>query len=155
FACPGKNQRQKLPRDFRLIVDFLLLVRSVFVVGFVPEVPAENAVILSECSDDAFDVGFQARTLGGVGKRGGPGTLDPPGVVHAGNRSVLLAAIARNVLMRFWKPAASCCQSKSCRKTRIVLSPMDSAQPSSKSMRWGSKLSACHISSWLMALAGM
>src|SRR5881296_3491834 len=32
---------------------------------------------------------------------------------------------------------------------------MRSAQPSSRSMRCGSNVSACHISSWLIAVAGM
>jgi hypothetical protein len=38
---------------------------------------------------------------------------------------------------------------------RILFMPMLSAQPSSTSIRWASNVQACHISSWLMALAGM
>lgn len=37
-------------------------------------------------------------------------------------------------------------------KTRTALNPLDWAQPSSVSMRPGSKVSAWNISSWLMAL---
>jgi hypothetical protein len=37
----------------------------------------------------------------------------------------------------------------------IVFMPSPAAQPSSRSMRSVSEVSACHISSWLMALAGM
>jgi hypothetical protein len=43
---------------------------------------------------------------------------------------------------------------RSCRKTRMLVMPMDCAQPNSLSMVEGSKLASCHISSWLMALAG-
>ena len=49
----------------------------------------------------------------------------------------------------------SCAPNRSWRNTRMVFIPRDSAQPSSRSMRLGSKVSACHISSWLIAVAGM
>src|SRR5579864_7395146 len=63
--------------------------------------------------------------------------------------------ICRNSSMRFLKPAASSCHSKSCRKTRMVFIPMSSAQPSSLSICAASKLWACHISSWLIASSGI
>ncbi len=56
--------------------------------------------------------------------------------------------------MRFLKPSASCSQSKSWKNTRIVLNPSDSAQPNSKSIRFGSNVSACHISNSFAAYAG-
>jgi len=37
----------------------------------------------------------------------------------------------------------------------MMLKPMSEAQPSSRSMVAGSKLCACHISSWLIAVEGM
>ena len=61
----------------------------VAVVGLVPDVPAEDAVVVGEGSDDAFDVGFELRLVGGVGEFFGTGTLDPAGVVDAGNGRVL------------------------------------------------------------------
>src|SRR5579859_6890500 len=63
--------------------------------------------------------------------------------------------ICRNWSMRFLKPAASSCHSRSCRKTRMVFIPMSSAHPSSLSICAASKLCACHISSWLIASEGM
>src|ERR1035438_3760069 len=65
-----------------------------------------------------------------------------------------LAAMVRKVSMRCWKPFGSCSQSRLCRKTRMVFIPMPSAQPSSRSMVTGSKVSACHISSSLIAVEG-
>src|ERR1035437_9890894 len=56
--------------------------------------------------------------------------------------------------MRCWKPFASWSQSRLCRKTRMVFMPMLSAQPNSRSMVVGSKVSACHISSSLIAVDG-
>src|SRR6516225_2258671 len=46
-------------------------------------------------------------------------------------------------------------QSRSWRKTRIVFMPIASAQPISLSISGGSKVSFCHISSWLIADLGM
>ena len=66
-----------------------------------------------------------------------------------------LAAMVRNWSIRFLKPSGSCCQSRSWRETRIVFMPSPSAQPSSRSILLGSKVSACHISSALIALAGL
>ena len=42
----------------------------------------------------------------------------------------------------------------SWRKTRTLLKPSSSAHPSSRSIVTGSKVSACHISSWLIAVLG-
>ena len=64
-----------------------------------------------------------------------------------------LSAMPRNSSNRFLNPSASCCQSKSWRNTRIVFIPMPAAQPSSVWIRLGSNVSACHISSSLIALA--
>src|ERR1035438_10507046 len=57
--------------------------------------------------------------------------------------------------MRFRKPFESCCHSKFCRKTRTLVKPSPSAQPNSRSIVTGSNESACHISSWLIAVLGM
>lgn len=62
------------------------------------------------------------------------------------------AAMSTNRASRPWNPRWSCAQSRSCKKTRTALNPLDWAQPSSVSMRPGSKVSAWNISSWLMAL---
>ena len=47
-----------------------------------------------------------------------------------------------------------CGQSADSGKTRIVFIPIASAQFSSLSIQIGSNVSACHISSWLIAVAG-
>src|ERR1035438_3426153 len=56
--------------------------------------------------------------------------------------------------MRCSKPLGSCSQARLWRKTRMVFMPMPSAQPSSRSMVAVSKVSGCHISSWLMEVEG-
>ena len=38
------------------------------VIGFVPDIPAEDAIVFGEGSDDALYVGFEARLVGGVGE---------------------------------------------------------------------------------------
>src|SRR5688572_10570496 len=57
--------------------------------------------------------------------------------------------------MRERKPCGSCSYARSCRNTRIELNPSPLAQPSSRSIVGRSKVSACHISSWLMAVEGL
>src|SRR5580658_883507 len=56
--------------------------------------------------------------------------------------------------MRFLKPSGSCSHNRLCRNTRIVFMPIACAQPSSRSMVVASKVSACHISSSLIAVEG-
>src|SRR5664279_3246041 len=43
----------------------------------------------------------------------------------------------------------------SCRNTRTEVNPSDCAQPSSRSIVFGSQVSACQNSSWLMAVLGV
>ena len=50
---------------------------GVDVVGLIPEIPAEDARVVGEGGDDAFDVGFEARVLGGIGESGAAGALHP------------------------------------------------------------------------------
>src|SRR5207248_10059463 len=66
-----------------------------------------------------------------------------------------LSAICKNFSMRSRKPFESCCHRRLWRKTRMVFIPIDSAQPSSRSVVAGSNVSACHISSSLIAVLGM
>src|ERR1017187_6083872 len=63
--------------------------------------------------------------------------------------------MARNCSIRSRKPRLSCCQSRLCRNTRMLVKPSDCAQPSSRSIVAGSNVSACHISSWLIAELGV
>src|SRR5690349_16765943 len=65
-----------------------------------------------------------------------------------------LDEIVRNVLILFFKPMESFSQTRSCRKTRKVLNPICSAHPNSLLIVTVSKVSASHISSWLMAVLG-
>src|ERR1019366_1637922 len=138
--------------------------------GFVPDIPAEDAVIFGEGAYDSLHVLFEPQILARVIQRLRARTLDPPGVMHAGNGSMLRAqfrqripagiekyeqwANVRNGSMRLRKPGASCCHSRSWRKTRMVFMPMASAQPSSLSICAGSKVDSCHISNSLIADLG-
>lgn len=63
-------------------------------------------------------------------------------------------AIWRNVFIGFKKPVESCTYNRSCRYTRAVFIPIESAHPNSRLMAVVSKVAACHISSWLMAVLG-
>jgi len=147
------------------------------VARLVVQVPEQDALITGEGCQDILDVALQPFPRAGIGidhilAR----ALHPAGVVDArlgagcGPRLALRfqqsskktsigripcrAAISRKQSMRCLKPSASASQSRSCKKVRTVLKPSDAAQPSSRSMATGSKISACHISSWLMALLG-
>ena len=53
------------------------------------------------------------------------------------------------------KPVASCFHARSCRNTRMVFMPRSSAHFNSVAIQIGSKVSCCHISSSLIAVAGM
>src|SRR6516162_2466084 len=75
--------------------------------------------------------------------------------ITSSGRILCLAAMSRNWSTRFLKPSGSACQARSCRNTRNVFMPRSAAQPSSRSMVFGSNVSACHISSWLIAVLGM
>src|SRR5256885_17092809 len=70
-------------------------------------------------------------------------------------RMKCVSAIDKNQSSLSENPAASCFHSKSCKNTRIVFSPIDSAQLSSRSIRFGSNVSACHISNSFEAVAGV
>jgi hypothetical protein len=61
------------------------------VIGFVPYVPAEDAIIIGEGSYNTLHIGFKARNLIRVGEGFGTGALHPAGVMHAGNGRVLRA----------------------------------------------------------------
>src|SRR5947207_2631459 len=77
---------------------FLLGVASGVVgAGLVPNVPGENAVVLSEGSDEALDVGLEARNLCGVGQRHRAGTLHPAGIMDAGNWGMLRAEMRQRI----------------------------------------------------------
>src|ERR1700722_20230597 len=66
-----------------------------------------------------------------------------------------LSATPKNLSIRSRKPAGSCFHARLCRNTRIVFMPMFCAQPSSRSIVGKSNVSACHISSSLIAVDGM
>src|ERR1039458_8328767 len=63
--------------------------------------------------------------------------------------------MSRNSSMRLRKPYEPCCQSKLRKSTWTRVEPICGAQPSSPSMVTGSNVSACHISSWLIAVPGV
>jgi len=52
------------------------------VIGLIPEVPGENALVVGKGSDDSFDVILKARSLGRIGEDLGSRRLHPAGVVH-------------------------------------------------------------------------
>ena len=60
---------------------------SVF--GLIPDVPAKNAIVIGESSDDAFYVGLQFGLVRGVEQLSLSGTLHPSGVMDAGDWRML------------------------------------------------------------------
>ena len=150
----------------------------VHVVGLVPDVPAEHARVLAEGADDARDVRLEPRILLRILQRLRAGSLQPAGVVHARRRLVLLAQMRIRIPARIEeheqrldvvlrgdveeaidplaitrrRPAATADRagtpsSSSCRALRPSRAPCRSC--------CGSNVSACHISSSLIAVAGM
>ena len=63
------------------------------VARFVVEVPEDDARIVGEMGEDAFDIAFQARPLREIVCRAVAGGLDPAGVVTSRNRFGLFAEL--------------------------------------------------------------
>ena len=97
-ASPGEDLGQELSDAFGFVGGlFWIVVAAAFVVGLVPEVPAEDAVVSCEGADDAFDVGLELRFVGAVFEFSGTGTLHPAGVVDAGDGRMLRAEMRLRV----------------------------------------------------------
>src|ERR1035437_2838455 len=87
---PRKDLGKEGENDLVLVAGIALGVGAVVaVVGLVPEVPGENAGIISKSADDAFDIAFEARELRGVGEEFSAWRLNPAGVVDAGDGRML------------------------------------------------------------------
>ena len=91
-AGPGEGLRQELvdAADFGGFVGGGV---ASLIVGLVPDVPAEDAVVVGEGADDAGDVGLELGLVGGVEQALLAGALDPAGVVDAGDGRVLRAEV--------------------------------------------------------------
>ena len=64
FTRPAKRLRQQAQYKFHLVLRFELIVAAgVFVVGFVPDVPREDALIARERTDNALHIRFETRIL--------------------------------------------------------------------------------------------
>src|SRR6266536_1578962 len=70
-------------------------------------------------------------------------------------RILCFSATLRNCSNRSRNAFESSCQTRLCKKTRMVFIPSDSAQPSSRSIVAMSKVSFCHISSSFIAMLGI
>jgi hypothetical protein len=79
-------------RDFLFYRQLLLRIAAGIVrPGLVPKIPAEDAIVVGESADDAFNVCLQPRILVWIGQRRGAWALNPSRVVDAGNRWMLRA----------------------------------------------------------------
>ena len=67
------------------------------IVGLVPHIPAQDAIVFCEAADDVLHIAFQAGILRGIGQRRLAGPLYPAGIVHPGNRRVLRAELVGRV----------------------------------------------------------
>ena len=133
---------------------------AALVVGLVPDVPGEDAVVVGEGGDDALDVLFELgldgadpcrRSLAGglctqpelctpgmggcCGPRCGLGSQQESKSTSMRLDVVLRWAMSEELVKALFEalrgPAS---QSWSCRKTRMVFMPMDSPRPSSRSL---------------------
>src|SRR5580704_15012012 len=78
FAGPGEGFGEHGAHEIALVGQFLLFVAAfIGTAGFVPDVPAENALVVGQGADDSSHVGFEARKLRGILQRGGTGALHP------------------------------------------------------------------------------
>ena len=82
------------------------------------------------------------------------------GSQHASNRTnitpiLCFSAICQELVHPLQKPFAVLLPEQVVQEDAHALKPSASAQPSSRSMVAGSKVSACHISSWLIAVPGV
>lgn len=73
---PGEDFGKKGGYEFWLVL-WLVEALVVGIVGFIPYIPGEDAVVFGEGSDDAFDVGFEFGLVGGICQFGSAGALNP------------------------------------------------------------------------------
>ncbi len=67
---------------------------------FVPQVPAEHAIIMREGAYHALHIGLEFGIVGLVLQAVDAGALHPAGIVHAGNGVLLLAQVGMGVPAR-------------------------------------------------------
>src|ERR1700682_3001338 len=63
------------------------------VVRLIPDVPAQNPLVVCKRANDAFDITFEPRVFRGILQRAGPRTLQPAGIVNARRWLVLRAEL--------------------------------------------------------------
>lgn len=90
-ASPLEHARQQVGHKLHLVGRLSVTVAAhVHVVRFVPQVPAENSSIVSECANDALDVGFKASQVKiRLLQNAGAWALHPATIVHAWHRIAL------------------------------------------------------------------
>src|ERR1700710_441787 len=87
LARPREHLRQQTGYESLLVLGFgRAITQQVGVVGFVPQVPGEYALVVRECTDDAFHIVFKPRILLPVPQSARPRALHPSGIVDSGSR---------------------------------------------------------------------
>src|ERR1700742_4453912 len=89
---PRKNLRQKLGDAVELGLHILRSMRiaaAALVAGFIPQVPAENAVIVRERRNDPDGIRLELRLNGTIKQARNAWTLHPARVVNARDRRML------------------------------------------------------------------
>src|SRR5207237_30705 len=74
-----------------------LVGRIVGVIGFVPEIPGQNAPVVMKGADDALDVDPQPLVLPGVLQRRSARTLHPSRIVDTGFRGALESELRKGI----------------------------------------------------------
>src|SRR5665213_1398608 len=89
-AGPGEGFGEELV-DALDLGGFVFHAVAAFVVGLIPDVPAENSLVVGEGSDYSLDVGLELGLIGWIEETFFARALDPAGVVDAGDGGMLRA----------------------------------------------------------------
>src|SRR3546814_13695327 len=74
-----------------MLVGDVLVIAAALVVGFVPQIPYDDALVVRKRPDDVFHIGFELVILTRILQPRLAGRLDPARIVDAGDRRALQA----------------------------------------------------------------
>src|SRR5579884_1852167 len=101
LPCPGKDLGQQGLDKRSFVVKLGFSIRTVVaIVWLVPQVPGENAVVLTKCANYPLHIHLQTRILRLVRQRLVSRTLYPSGIVYARNWRMLRTGLRIRVPAR-------------------------------------------------------
>ena len=87
--CPPEDLGEQACDPVQLVLALHLPVFACGVIGFIPQVPTQNAVVVAELAQHSSDVFVKRAGVAAVVNVFGPGALHPPGIVYAGSGRAL------------------------------------------------------------------